>query len=243
MASAQPFPIPPKASQKNPVSPSVRRKSNSGDGDYSVNSKGSRKRKPKTQLNSFPIENKIETRLETRLKNRMETRLENPQTQVKKQDQKIHRKTTFNNQSSQVKSPNHNPSKIERLPTVKRPIWLQALISLHFISSFSTFILISGALGVYGWSVYTQQSWGRAYRYLETLQRHERQLTTTNETIKNDLAQQAEKPEMGLMNPNPDTTIFLKPSSDQLKPMDPSLSEGENTLDSPSNPDHIPLGY
>lgn len=151
------------------------------------------------------------------------------------------RRNVGNNQGNQRESA-QNIAKIEQFPSPKQPLWLQGLMSLHFISSCTTFVLISAALGLYGWTVYTQQSWGKSYHYLETLQRNERQLTTTNETIKNDLAIQAENPEMGLVNPDPNTTIFLKPTPDELKSPDLLPSE-ENNLGEINTPTNVPLGY
>lgn len=69
--------------------------------------------------------------------------------------------------------------------------------------------LVVATLGVYGWTVYVPKMWSQAYKDLETLQRHERHLTATNESIKNQLALQAEKPESGLANPHPAQSIFL----------------------------------
>jgi hypothetical protein len=83
------------------------------------------------------------------------------------------------------------------------------MLRLQQASSVITFSLILTTLGVYAWTVYVPKLWSKEYRNLETLQRHERHLTATNESIKNQLAQQAEKPEAGLSNPHPAQSIFL----------------------------------
>jgi hypothetical protein len=44
-----------------------------------------------------------------------------------------------------------------------------------------TLILGIVTLTIYSWTVYTQQQWTQEYRKLGTLQRNERDLTTTNE--------------------------------------------------------------
>lgn len=206
MASAQPFPIPPKVSSSSKTSTS----------------------KPRRYSSSNVSQKTIPSPLKFK-----------PMT-----NQTIARKGTSQPTLNQVKSASRPSAKVKHLPFPQRPLWLQALISVHFISSCTTFFLISAALGVYGWTVYTQQSWGRSYRNLETLQRHERQLTTTNETIKNDLAQQAEAPEMGLVNPDPNTTIFLKPSATNFNSSPSSAKEKESSSTSESEvSDSIPLGY
>jgi hypothetical protein len=212
MASAQPFPLPPKVS-----SPTTRiTHTNGSNPSRNVNPK-----KTSAPLNIHPMMNRQINRKGANHKSLNQI------------------KTTDNSVKSRV-----TPSaKVQHLPSPKRPLWLQGLISLHFISSCTTFVLIGSALGVYGWTVYTQQAWGRAYHDLETLQRYERQLTTTNETIKNDLAQQAEEPQMGLIDPNPHTTIFLKPASDRLN-ASPSAPVQEDSSLSEMDPAHsIPLGY
>jgi hypothetical protein len=80
-------------------------------------------------------------------------------------------------------------------------------------------------LGVYAWSVYIPRLWSQEYQKLETLQRYERHLTAMSESLKNQLAQQAERPEMGLTNLHPAQVIFLSPTSV------PSLSQPQkNTV-------------
>lgn len=95
------------------------------------------------------------------------------------------------------------------LPKQKPPAHLRSLLVLQKGASWVTLILIGAALGVYAWTVYIPKLWNEEYNKLETLQRYERQLQSTSETIKEQLAQQAEKPENGLANPNPAQTIFL----------------------------------
>lgn len=95
------------------------------------------------------------------------------------------------------------------LPKQKTPAHLRSLLVLQKGASLVTLILIGAALGVYAWTVYIPKLWNKEYNKLETLQRYERQLQSTSETIKEQLAQQAEKPENGLANPNPAQTIFL----------------------------------
>lgn len=92
------------------------------------------------------------------------------------------------------------------------PVWLKFLVTLQRGSSVLTFVLVAGVLSVYGWTVLVQQRWGHEYSKLETLRKHERHLVAANEVLKNQLAQQAERPDTGLVLPDPGTTVFLAPA-------------------------------
>jgi hypothetical protein len=129
--------------------------------------------------------------------------------------------------------------KVEKLNTglQSTPAWLSPLLFLQRSSDILTFVLVSSTLTLYAWTVYTQQQWTQEYRKLETLQRDERHLTTTNEVIKNQLAQQAEKPSTGLVTPTPAKTIFLQPA-----PQRHSLATPTKAVD-PELPSKAPLGY
>jgi len=99
-----------------------------------------------------------------------------------------------------------------QLRTQSAPLWLLRLCALQRRFCVVTFLLMAGMLTVYAWTVYSQQTWSQAYRKLETLQRHERQLTATSEVLKNYMALQAEQPATGLVLPNPATAIFVVPA-------------------------------
>lgn len=105
--------------------------------------------------------------------------------------------------------------KVENLKmrSPRLPGWLRALLFLQQSSATIAFFLIAATLGVYAWTVYAPKQWSQEYKKLETLHRHERHLTATNETLKNQLAQQAERPETGLANPQPQNAIFLAPTA------------------------------
>jgi hypothetical protein len=111
------------------------------------------------------------------------------------------------------------------------------LVKVQRFSSVPTLLLIIGLLIVYGWTVYTQQRWGKAYSHLEALQKQERQLTATNEVLKNQMAKQAEAPDVGLVLPDPGNTIYLTPA-----PQRPAV-EPEVNLPPPQPIPARPLGY
>ncbi|WP_009632785.1 hypothetical protein [Synechocystis sp. PCC 7509] len=115
------------------------------------------------------------------------------------------------------------------------PIWFLRLRFWQRRSSLITLMLIGGTLLTYSFTVYLQQQWAREFRKLESLQRHERQLTTTNEVLKNQLATQAEQPSTGLVPPNPADAIILKTSS--------PITGDRPSLQPPSPKIDIPSGY
>jgi hypothetical protein len=106
-------------------------------------------------------------------------------------------------------------SKVRQLPLRSRQLSQRArsLLALQKISSGIAFCLVASALGLYAWSVCIPKLWSQESKKLETLQRHERHLTAMSESLKNQLAQQAERPETGLAKLNPARVIFLPPSS------------------------------
>lgn len=117
------------------------------------------------------------------------------------------------------------------------PAWLRMIVFLQRGSDLVTFLLVFVTLTVYSWTVYTQQHWAKEYRKLETLQRNERNLTTANEAIKDQLAQEAEKPATGLVTPNKVNTIVLQPAPQRSLQIDPTPKAA---LASEST---TPLGY
>lgn len=106
--------------------------------------------------------------------------------------------------------------KIEKLPKradVSIPVWWRSLLLAHRVSSVLTFFLIAFGSILYGMTVYTEKLWSKKYQELETLQRYERQLIATNETLKDRMARQAEQSGTDLLPPNPERAVFLNPSS------------------------------
>lgn len=135
-----------------------------------------------------------------------------------------------------VAMPSKNRSKrLENLPYSQAyPNWLRTLIMMQRSSDIMMFSLVAAMATIYGLTVYTQQLWTKEYRKLDRLQRQERQMTAANEVLKNQLAQQAENPETGLVPPDPANTIFL-PAAPQR-----NIQQQPQAVVSPSKP---PLGY
>lgn len=119
------------------------------------------------------------------------------------------------------------------------PVWLLRFYSVHRYSSVFAFLLVAATLVVYGWTVYSQEVWSRGYRQLQNLQRHERQLTTTNAALTNKMAEEAEQPTAGLALPTPSRTIFLPPASHNLNSPATQTTPNQET----QQPISSPLGY
>lgn len=140
-------------------------------------------------------------------------------------------------------APQGAPHPLILLRSRSTPSWLLRLCCLQHRFSALMFLLVTASLLVYGWAVYSQQKWSQAYRELETLQIHERQLTTTNEALKYQMVRQARQPETGLIPPAPTTAIVLPsappPSLPSQKPGLPATKSSSQTEQLSS----IPVGY
>lgn len=127
-----------------------------------------------------------------------------------------------------------NPT-LRRLPNQEKPPqWLRSLLLAQQASVFATFVLAGSVLAVYGWTVYSQQLWGREYSKLEQLRRAERQVTANGEVLKNEIANQAERPNSGMVPSKPENMIFLKTA-----PMRPANPTNASSQSSPV----APIGY
>lgn len=119
------------------------------------------------------------------------------------------------------------------------PLWLLRMHTFHRHSTGLAFLLVAAALVVYGWTVYTQELWGQNYRRLQNLQRYERQMTTTNATLTNKIAEEAENSKMGLVSPDPSDTVFIPPASHEPEVVAPSPKPAAET----KSPSSSRLGY
>lgn len=114
-----------------------------------------------------------------------------------------------------------NPSKVARLPKERTqlPQSLQFMLLIQKGSAAFTFFLVTITLAVYGWTVCAPTLWSQEFRKLNKLQRDERHLVGANESLKHQLAQQAQTPEAGLTQPHPSQSIFLEAA--QIPPLSP----------------------
>ncbi|HYW21405.1 MAG TPA: hypothetical protein VE956_19315 [Nodularia sp. (in: cyanobacteria)] len=121
------------------------------------------------------------------------------------------------------------------------PFWLLRLYTSQRYSSVLTFLLVTATLFLYGWTVYSQELWSQGYNRLQNLQLYERQLTTTNATLKNKMAEEAEQEAAGLVSPTPARTIFL-PTASPSNHSDPTRLSTQPNLETQQN-SASPLGY
>lgn len=117
------------------------------------------------------------------------------------------------------------------------PRWLQSLLWVQHTSTVLSLGLVGSTLLLYAMTVYSQQLWNRQYRQLETLQRHKRDLVATHETLKHQLATEAQQSTNQLVNPEPSHTIFL-PTTGQ-----PSFREPTVTPTLQQSLPQAPIGY
>lgn len=116
----------------------------------------------------------------------------------------------------------------------KLPLGLHLLNRLQQGSAIVTSLLVTGALVVYGSTVYVDRSTQHALIQLDTLQGESQQLTSASESIKESLAEQAIQSDSGLEPYEAGDVLFLAPAP---------LREGEQPAAEPMTEMPGPLGY
>lgn len=122
----------------------------------------------------------------------------------------------------------------DRMPL---PIWLRALKKIENLSVVVALLLVSSAVVVYGWAVYSQQLWGKNYSRLDTLRRDERQLLKGSELMKNDIARHSNPKQYGLVPRTSDHIVVIPPA-----PIRPPLPTRNMRPDLKATP-ITPIGY
>ena len=150
-------------------------------------------------------------------------------------------------QTTQAALPQQNAashSKISSPPTAKfpqvqpLPAKLRVLLLLQKSSLGLALILIATSIAVYVSTVRIPELWSKKYQDLETLQRQERQLVATNESLKHKLAQQAQQEDSNLALINSKNALFIPPASpSQRQPT--NLKQKLTSVD----PQNMPMGY
>lgn len=126
---------------------------------------------------------------------------------------------------------------VQSLPQAPNvPLWLNVLIYAQRGSSVLMVSSVVGMLSVYGWTVHIQDSWGQEYQRLQNLLQQERQLTTSTEALKQQVAETAEDPSARMALPAPGQMLFLEPAVAR----EPRVVESEPVARSPRN---VPIGY
>ena len=99
----------------------------------------------------------------------------------------------------------------------KLPLGLRVLTRLQQGSTAVTGFLVTAALVVYGSTVYIDKSTNKAIVQLDELQGESQQLTSTNESIKQSLAEQAIRPDSGLEPYEAGDVLFVEPETPRQK--------------------------
>lgn len=119
------------------------------------------------------------------------------------------------------------------------PLWLRCLVVLQRSLSMATLILVAAMMALYGWSVYSQKNWNQMYQRLQTLRRHEQQLTVASEELKHQIAEQAEQPGLDFVVQKPTNTLFLRRTAQSTPPPSPPSSPQPPLTPDPS----LPVAY
>jgi membrane protein insertase Oxa1/YidC/SpoIIIJ len=153
--------------------------------------------------------------------------------------------TNNSSQSSERKVSGQSRSQLKQkssvsVSSISNKKFLTNLKVLRFFqqsSSVLAFSLVIVTLLVYVSSFYLPQKWSKQYKQLTILQRQERELTRVNESLKKQLAQQAQRPDSGLESFDPTKAIFIEPAKNSSNKATKDKSNS-NTLF-----DRVPLGY
>lgn len=128
-------------------------------------------------------------------------------------------------------------SSVASLPRHPRlPRWLVILGRCQQGSTVLAGSLVAATLVVYSWTAYVDQMVSRSLRKLDALQAQTQQLTAANETLKQNMAEQATAPGSGLRPYEPNQAIFLSPAADS--PAAPAAAPSPPAEQLPA-----PLGY
>lgn len=93
------------------------------------------------------------------------------------------------------------------------PLLIRVLLFLQHTSSVITLSAIAGSLVMYGLTFYTQQMWNRQYQQLQELQHYERNVTSINEALKDEIAEQGNTNGEAFIPLTPDYNLYLEPAA------------------------------
>jgi len=117
-----------------------------------------------------------------------------------------------------------------------RAAWLQWLRWFTIGTTWLTAGTVVSTLVLYGLSVSLNRQLTETTAQLNQLERQEHRLTTANEVLKHHLAEQAQRPQVGLMPPDPEQVLFLTPAPQRS--VDPPQAK-RSAQDGPL----FPMGY
>ncbi len=120
------------------------------------------------------------------------------------------------------------------------PLWLKALLLLHNTSYLVCFATIAIMLTIYGMTVSAPLIWTSQFYKLRELQKDERQMTSTNETVKEELLMQSKKNDFGLTNPDLSKPPLILDNVN-VKPIELEKNSPKKLLQPPSSVN--PIAY
>ena len=126
-------------------------------------------------------------------------------------------------------------------PQPYQPLWLRSLVTLQQVSSIVAGAVVGVTLSVYGLTQAREAAWTQEYQTLEHYRTQEQQLRATNEVLKHQIAEGAQKPNTGLVEREPLDMIFLRPAPPRPE-VSPQIPNLELNL-SPTSTTNKPLGY
>jgi hypothetical protein len=119
------------------------------------------------------------------------------------------------------------------------PGWLRSLLAMQNFSM----VLFGSVFGlssiVYGYTMHTQTTWRSQQEQLKRWQNQERQQAVMNENLKQQMAETAEQPGSGLVEPKPDRMIFIH----SAPPRQPKLRPNTARTSQSKPVSKLPLGY
>ncbi|MGB2924041.1 MAG: hypothetical protein WBB82_01960 [Limnothrix sp.] len=113
---------------------------------------------------------------------------------------------------------------------------LKVLAMGQRFTQFLAIASVTTAVGIYACTVYNQKIWGAEYAQLTRLQENERGMVTSNEGIKEQLIEQADKPEMALETPTPGQNLYIP--TPKAAPLRPQAAPNQVPIDN-----QAPIGY
>lgn len=140
---------------------------------------------------------------------------------LRSKQKNLHRTESFDGKRSRWQASNRKINDLTNddknkvlMASFSQPLWLKALFLVQKGSFLLCLIMIASILGVYGMTVSAPQLWTKDFKKLQDLQKDERQITSQNEVIIDQLAKQASKSGTGLVNPDPTKQPIFLPETE-----------------------------
>lgn len=161
--------------------------------------------------------------------------------QIRQQQQQVAtKKSSFSKPASATSHLNcAQQQQVRKLPQRHlAPGWLQSLLRVQRVSTIVVGSIFALSSIVYGYTMHTQTTWRSQQAQLQRWEDQESKQAVMNETLKQQMAETAEQPTSGLVEPKPHLTIFIQSAPPRSprplpQPISPQLAPASK----------IPLGY